>query len=403
MVEKTGSGGTKAARADVPDFITTRRERGKLAQRAFRQRQIDTIRNLEDENQRLRDAISLISDAEGQDNNALSLAILSARKVAGLPIVQARDPTTPAQADSGLDGSSRSSRASDDDGAAKVSSGWFPDDDGFEYEFVMPSNDEDYVGDWSSLPYPATNLRTYASLTSLEALDSGVDVNSPGLTHIGEITGAPATWFEPDRAIHLVNPPPDIVPYMGEGAYTIAGQMYWAAMAYGFQAIHAVMSSPTPPPAAMDTVMDIFANTLKRVALPHIMYMMRARLSFRRYGYFHPVGGEQYWAVDPGSATEIGPALSAEFLKEGVRKDDFLTPLDIERRLQDQFQDEYPVFEATLRGQAFSEGHVACMRRLMQVMSRQSICFGDGPRWKLESIGALVDGWKSGTRPIAIT
>ncbi|KAJ9143810.1 hypothetical protein NKR23_g6276 [Pleurostoma richardsiae] len=62
-----------------------RRERGRLAQRAFRQRQIETIRALREENQALRDAIDTVSQAAARgDDGALRAAIQSARRIARL-------------------------------------------------------------------------------------------------------------------------------------------------------------------------------------------------------------------------------------------------------------------------------------------------------------------------------
>lgn len=218
-----------------------------------------------------------------------------------------------------------------------------------------------------------------------------------------------ASWPDPDRPLQLVTPPPDIVPYMGAGAYTLAGQMYWAAMAFGFQAIRTILSSPSPPPAAVDIVTDLFTYTMRHIELPRIMYMMQSRLLFRKYGYFqHPanrsVDERQYWslALDPKALSELGADLGREFQKAGVQKDEFLTPLDVERRLRDRFRDDYAVFEAALRGQALAEEHVVCMRRLMQIMSRQSICFGDGPRWRPESVETLISGWQMNSSPIAV-
>lgn len=235
----------------------------------------------------------------------------------------------------------------------------------------------------------------------LSSMYTGGQINS---------TAVPVVWPDADRPLQMVHPPPDIVPYMGDGAYTLAGQLYWTAMAFGFQAIRAITSSPSPPPAAVDIVTETFTYTMRHAALPQIMTMMQARLLFRRYGYFqHPanrsVDEQQYWswALDPSVVTDLGTDMGREFQKAGVRKDDFLTPLDVERLLRDRFRDDYPVFEAALKGQALSEEHVACMRRLMQIMSRQSICFGDGPRWKPESVETLINGWEMSTSPVAVS
>ncbi|KAI2466862.1 hypothetical protein F4781DRAFT_404255 [Annulohypoxylon bovei var. microspora] len=402
MVEKVDPKESRSGRAEAADSVTARRERGKLAQRAFRQRQIDTIRSLEDENQRLRKAISDISDAARQSEVALSISISTACRVAGFPSSKTEDqPALTSSEDSGW--------SSNDDAVnvAPISS----EDDGI-LRYLIPSfDDKELVDDWSQY-FPIGSSETYVSPNSLEMFDSAIDMTVPShLTSIGgglNITDVATLAFEPDRAIHLTNPPPDIVPYMGDGAYTLAGQMYWTAMAFGFQAIKALISTSTPPLAAVNTVSDIFTHTLKHIALPKIMYLMHARLAFRRYGYFHLASDENWEAIrtflDPSGPSLINAALSDSLQQSGVRKDDYLAPLDVERRLRDRFRDAYPVFEAALRGRAVAAEHVACMRRLMRVVSRQSLCFGDGPRWRPESVDALASAWEmsTGTGQVAV-
>lgn len=406
MVEKPDPKESRSGRAEAPDSITARRERGKLAQRAFRQRQIDTIRALEDENQRLRKAISDISVAALQSDVALSLSISNACRIAGLPVSETEDPPT-------LTNSEDSGWSSNDDTAniAPLSSAPVSSEDDKIFNYLIPSyDDKEVVDDWSQF-FPTGDSETYVSPNNLDIFDSGIDMRTSSALSIidpplNAATDISTFTFEPDRAIHLTNPPPDIVPFMGEGAYTLAGQMYWAAMAFGFQAIKAIISTSTPPPAAIDIVSDIFTHTLKHIALPKIMYLMHARLAFRRYGYFHLASDENWNAIksflDPSGPAKIHSALSESLNKSGVRKDDYLAPLDVERRLRDRFRDTYPVFEAALRGQAIAAEHVACMRQLMRVVSRQSLCFGDGPRWRTESVDALASAWEMNTGQVAV-
>ncbi|OTA91933.1 hypothetical protein M434DRAFT_396876 [Hypoxylon sp. CO27-5] len=405
MVEHKEPKESRSGQTEAPDYITARRERGKLAQRAFRQRQIDTIRNLERENQKLRDAISAIHYAAGQSDAKLSQAIAAARRIAGL---QATEPESePAVPDiTSTDDSGWSSAASNDDATiiAPVSS---ETDD--ILDFLMPSFGATELADTWSQSLPAESSATYIPSTNYETFDSGIGMSILNMAPTSgslSIMGAPATSFEPDRAFHITQPPLDIMPYMGAGAYTLAGQIYWSALAFGFQAIKAIISTATPPPAAVNIVADQFMHTLKIVTLPKIMYLMHSRLTFRRYGYFHLASDEHFEEIksflDPAVPLKISAALGEELEKSGVSKADFLTPLDVERRLRDRFRDEYPVFEAALRGQALSAQHVACMRRLMQIMSRQSICFGDGPRWRPESVDTLANGWKLSTGSHAV-
>ncbi|KAI1478099.1 hypothetical protein F4774DRAFT_386923 [Daldinia eschscholtzii] len=394
-------------RAEAPDYIAARRERGKLAQRAFRQRQIDTIRSLEEENRRLRKAISAISDAADRNDTALSQAINEARRVAGIATSEAKR-RLPAPVVLNLNGSSWPSVAAIE--AAPVATAVVTPAPPLEnnsrpldlslasYEF------DDRANGWSQ-SLSMGNSDAYDLMANLDNFDSNFDMSMASLGFSGGQmvpTEIPTTSFEPDRSIHIADPPPDIVPYMGDGAYTLAGQIYWAAMAFGFQALRAIISSTTPPPVAVNVVTQQWSFTSKRLALPQIMRLMHARLTFRRYGYFH-LANDKYAEeirsfLDPNLVDRLSVALSDDAKKSGFKKTDFLSPLDFEKELRERFRDEYPVFEAALKGQAFDQEHVTCMRRLIQLMSRQAICFGDGPRWRPESVDTLVHGWTMTTK-----
>ncbi|KAI1472990.1 uncharacterized protein F4812DRAFT_35027 [Daldinia caldariorum] len=245
----------------------------------------------------------------------------------------------------------------------------------------------------------------YDLMANLDSFNGGSGTSMASLGYPGGqmiTTEIPSATFEPDRAIHVADPPPDIVPYMGNGAYTLAGQIYWAALAFGFQALRAIVSSATPPPVAVNVVIHQWSLTSMRLSLPQIMRVMHARLTFRRYGYFY-FANDQYAEelksyLDPILVERLSATLRKDVKKIGINKSDFLTPLDFEKELRERFRDEYPVFEAALRGQAFDEEHVACMRKLIQLMSRQAICFGDGPRWRPESVDTLVHGWTMSTK-----
>ena len=76
-----------------------RKERGRLAQRAFRQRQIDTIAKLEASNSAMQEAIASVTRAAALvDNPELSRAVENALHVAGLNAGQAANPPEEARA-----------------------------------------------------------------------------------------------------------------------------------------------------------------------------------------------------------------------------------------------------------------------------------------------------------------
>ncbi len=50
-------------------------------------------------------------------------------------------------------------------------------------------------------------------------------------------------WFEPDRAIRIVHPPRDIVPYVGDGMRSFAGAIFWTGMGLSLKALRTVIQA----------------------------------------------------------------------------------------------------------------------------------------------------------------
>lgn len=260
-----------------------------MAQRAFRQRQIDTIRSLEEENRKLRRAISAISDAADRNDATISQAITEARKVAGIAAPEVKREL-PAPAIPDLNSSSWSSITPIE--ATTIAAPAPSQESSGLDDFSLASFEiSDQANSWSQF-LSMTSSDAYDLTKNLDNFEGGLDMSISNPDYLGgqKVSTGVSTTFEPDRAIHIAGPPPDIVPYMGDKAYSLAGQIYWAALAFGFQALRAIISSTTPPPVAVDIVTQQWAFTSKRLALPQMMRLMHARLTFRRYGYFHLAG-----------------------------------------------------------------------------------------------------------------
>ncbi|KAK4446607.1 hypothetical protein QBC34DRAFT_146809 [Podospora aff. communis PSN243] len=208
--------------------LAQRRERGRLAQRAFRRRQIDTIRELREDNQALRDAIDEISRAAAtgpahahNHQSQLQAAIQNAFRVAGLDASLAR---------------SLSDVGEDDDSDPPLNTPGFPQPQ-HQQQGLLEGGSIDPSLDFMSLGAPlipttaaaTTSANIYSQLaaptsppyqtTSSDSSRSGRV--SPRLTY--------GLWFEPDRAIRIVHPPHDIMPYVGEGMRSLAGTVFWTA------------------------------------------------------------------------------------------------------------------------------------------------------------------------------
>jgi hypothetical protein len=230
------------SRHNADNNLQQRRERGRLAQRAFRRRQIDTIRELREDNQALRDAIDDISRAAAAGpahahnrQSQLQAAIQNAFRVAGLDASLAR---------------SLADLGEDDDSDPPLSTPGFPQPQQRQ-QGLLEGGSIDPSLDFMSLGAPlipttaaaTTGTNIYSQLaaptsppyhTTASEASSGGRV-SPRLTY--------GLWFEPDRAIRIVHPPHDIVPYIGEGMRSLAGTIFWTGMGFSLGAFRTLLNA----------------------------------------------------------------------------------------------------------------------------------------------------------------
>ncbi|KAK1760156.1 hypothetical protein QBC47DRAFT_355367 [Echria macrotheca] len=228
-----------------------KRERGRLAQRAFRKRQIDTIRELREDNQALRAAIDRISRvyATGPVSQALhaelQTALEEAFRVAGLDPSLARSFS-----DSGEDG--------EDDDVMSVPSGYpapgqlgaMLSQSGGNLSLGASVFSAPPVSNQLAMTTQALNpLYTQQAMTQPQMYSqlpfSTSSPPSPTLSSNGRMSPRMTygLWFEPDRNIRIVQPPQDIIPYVGEGMRTLAGAIFWTGMGHSLNALRTILNA----------------------------------------------------------------------------------------------------------------------------------------------------------------
>ncbi|RYP44327.1 hypothetical protein DL768_009201 [Monosporascus sp. mg162] len=404
MTPKDQDAKRSALPSPTENTVTKRRERGKRAQRAFRQRQIDAIRGLQEENQRLRDAIAKVGSAVSHSGSPLVKAIEDACRVAGVEAPRSVPSSESPQPV--VENHRFGFSAALLDGIREVEIwagppvGWT--DWGFSAD--AETNHQGLVGQKSpGIEYPD-------QLVSNGDLDS-VDGRHDNSENHGIEFGSGDSWWPnpipfmswaPERVLPLAYPPPDIIPYLGASAYSLPGRIYWAALAFAFEALRPPTNSSPPAEDAVATILDVFYATVRREKLPLIQNLLHARLQFRRSGYLeadtaHPA------RRDPVAHALYADQIVAEIERVGARKRDFLTPFDAVARLRALLGEaEYPSFEAALCGSPRSREHVPLARLLVRMMTRNAMCFGDSPRWTPEAISRVATSWLAGTRKTAM-
>lgn len=234
-----------------------------MAQRAFRQRQINAIRELKGKNQELADVIEKITQTaarfnridspSARDRASLDTAIQEARSLAGLPPLGPGDgdgthiqggnlwlspsrnapetndalipPTT------GVDDSNHvSSRGSSPSMTVSFDNMMFARDSRNRSAQNEANNQLLASRQYNSNTDSYFNQQETAPTTTVTATGGRL---SPRLTY--------GVWFEPDRFIRIINPPGDIVPYLGANINTLSGAIFWAGLGYGFTVLKEVL------------------------------------------------------------------------------------------------------------------------------------------------------------------
>ncbi|KAK4211490.1 hypothetical protein QBC37DRAFT_12574 [Rhypophila decipiens] len=327
---------------DDPE-LTQRRERGRMAQRAFRQRQITTIRDLKGKNQELVDAIehvtraaarfSRIDSPSSYDRASLDTAIKQARSLGGLP------PVRP------------------DDVIRVERDHWLPISNSLGLEPTQPSiptaKDSDVSSRDSSLPSQTVSVedmvyqdfqnRTVQNNTRNQSLVTRQYNSNTDSYFTSQETSAPAIttatggrvsprltygiWFEPDRFIRVINPPSDILPYLGPNINTLAGAIYWAGLGYGFTVLKEVLrmraqtaavassllQNPGPGSDPLPIVTRLFGHSIKAAGPDadgeQILHdVIHARFTWRKQGY---IPGDH-----PGADPEITRKLFSKVVED---------------------------------------------------------------------------------------
>ncbi|KAH8200329.1 hypothetical protein TruAng_005482 [Truncatella angustata] len=329
------------------DKVIVRRERGKVAQRAFRQRQIDAIKSLREENQALRAAIVAIDDAANlYDPKVLNKTVETARQL--VDVLEQQQATESAATQ------------------------------------VIEKNKTAHEADVVDNVHISRNVEDY-----LPAAFSGNISRQTHHDHGSDIEGhLPSTSF--DQQIRLTGAPLDIVPYLGAEAYTVAGQIHWVTLAYSYSAVKA-MRHPNPPKEAYIYVTKIFGNVLRRISIEGILDILHGRLIYRKNGF---MTGDEHSARDPS----LGRALMLSAMDQcaPTPKWYYLTAFDVADRVRQDLGSGFAMFEATLSGN-INDGRASVMRELMRELALKAVCFGDGARWDPDDITAAIRRWVAET------
>jgi hypothetical protein len=331
---------------------------------------VNAIRELQDENRTLRNAITNVVIAASINNDALGAAISAARRSIGIcdevgNAQQLFPPISASHNSRDCRGTTMPSMSRDESPVLLMAE----TSESLSHSMVRPTVMLEECGESKSSPLRHDLVGNGGILVKTASQPL------PCWSFLGA-----------DGSLRVVRAPTDIVPYLGLSAYSVAGQMRWAALALGFATIRAILASNTPVQAAA-VASSVFGRGMDHIALVELYWLLHARCLFRKQGY---IAGDH-----PGRhVTGHLPLCMVLMLHQP--KHDYVSAFEAEERLRQYLGPEFIKFQAALSGMS-STIHHNKMRRLMEVASRKCICWGDGPRWSPGVISLLAENWLSET------
>ncbi|OTA92274.1 hypothetical protein M434DRAFT_396517 [Hypoxylon sp. CO27-5] len=336
---------------NTDDALRRRRERGRRSQAGFRKRQAEANEQIRDQNRRLKSAIEkLVNNTRGDEHPELLNSIFEVAEVAGINIHRATKsvPAQPKQKQ--VNGNHQilvSPVDSEEDITVSATTG----------DFIHNMDDQGSPGS-SSSP---------TSLASLDRLRCGI-------------------WLDHQHYMRVSVPPDDILPYVGKGAKTFAGILFWSMMDHS-------QNKCTREHTEITTLIQRglrHSKVIEGWAVTYIQAMVEARQEYRQTGSISP----QYAsAAEPDLGTVVREQIKAEYYARGKDPDQWLSAMGIEKRIRSIVDEAtFAILEAVARG-----GGNPFLRNLFEMtkckLSETCICFGDGPRWNVDVVDKLFLDW----------
>ncbi|KAM0313158.1 hypothetical protein ACHAPQ_012092, partial [Fusarium lateritium] len=233
------------------DQLANRRERGRRAQREFRQRQIDTINELQASKESMQAAIASIARAAAQQDSAgMTAAVYDACRLAGVEIPQESSLSRVDPPSCSVRDELPAQQTSEVAGATTVS--W-----------------EQERG--------TTNIQRQSPILRTAPYTGGLVVEK---SHHQSGRMSPTLgyglWFGPETSIPIEYPPMDIVPYLQDGS-SLAITVFWTSLSWGFQILNAALGGNAE---AVATAQNTFSAIISTSPGRDVLNGIHARLIY---------------------------------------------------------------------------------------------------------------------------
>ena len=182
-------------------------------------------------------------------------------------------------------------------------------------------------------------------------------------------------------------PPEDIIPFLSDVESPFVFKLYWSTISLALSVLcdHWRRSASTPK-FALRLAQNIFGRSLQYNSSETLVASLDARLGFRLRGQIeatHP-------GRDPSKATRLHHKIQDEMKARGETMQNWLDAWEVERLIGTMYgPGQVHLLQATSSESADAFG-AQITNRLVERLARQSVCFGDGPRYFAGTVATTV-------------
>ncbi|KAI0378534.1 hypothetical protein F5Y04DRAFT_146624 [Hypomontagnella monticulosa] len=350
--------------------LQRRRERGKLAQRAFRKRQSKVSQDKRDETQKLRDAVGkIVRVLRRDDRPELIRAVQEAAEMAGLNTSTFTDRNS-------------------DDTSTMVS----PLLSNIETSTLITRDRPNGSLVGSQVIPACTSVRTDCRLNDQNATSFEIRSDVGWMNPRSDY----GLWFDTYRFMRMDDPPLDIVPFLGKGGATFAGRLFWACGEHLLEMCQKaelyVSANPRAARKANERIWNMVQHSPPLHNTRYIKALAEARREFRDRGYIegnNPAG-------EPDSAELLQEHVLADYESRGQELTGWLSPITVELELRKRLSHEGSRrFEQALQtwdSKPAENPLGEVLQSLIRSLAFTFVCFGNGPRWRADQVMAILGG-----------
>ncbi|KAJ9608765.1 hypothetical protein H2200_006536 [Cladophialophora chaetospira] len=375
--------------------LSRRRERGRLAQQAFRQRQVDAIARLDEEVASLKSSLGDITSlAEELDASLSKSGTGLSTTAAGASAKQTMDQLLE-RLRRVTNAGSNSAEDSIPETASKTT-------------LTSPSTiDCTAISLRPAIPQ-TSNPQLYSDSSGTDLMTSGTresgrsdqETSTSNSTSIYVQTSKTSSsngrlsprlnyglWFEPDPGLPIVVPPEDIIPFLNGAESPFVIKLYWRTLMFALSLLrnHWRRRGNMSPDAAMLTN-RIFGKSLQYDSGEVIAATMHARLGFYLRGKIeatHP-------GRDPVNALRLHHMIQSDLRMRGETMAHWLDARQVERLIGDLYGLHQVMLLQVASTATADAATVQRTTRLVEGLARHSSCFGDGPRYRLQDVTTVL-------------